>query len=401
MKVVVCFLKYPTNLNKRSYSFFLFFFAGFLFVHAQNSKIDELRKQQEKYNVEISNAQKLLKKKGNSKKYYLSELNVLNSKIESQTKLIKTYQVEVNNINLLITKNQKLVNSLEGEITDIKESYKRLILEAYKQKNSNLNEFMILFSSSSFSEAYRRFILLKQYSEYRKNQAIILNKTKGEYDSIIVQNKTILQQKQASLSKLNEETEIITKNIDEKEKYIRKLRLEEDWLKDDIAKKTQASKNLENNIANILSEINRSKSNLDFNNFNLAKGHLSWPIQGGVVTSYFGKHNHAVLKGVQVNNNGIDIAAPKDNLVKCVYEGTVSRVIAIPGYNKAVILRHGNYLTVYANLVVVFVKNGDKVKTNQNIGKIYTEGDSDQGVLHFEIWKENEKIDPLLWLQNM
>ncbi len=399
MMVAVYILIFLKNMRREVCSFLLIL-IGFT-VFSQNSKIEELRSQQAKYNSEIKKAQALLSKKGSSRKYYLSELTVLNSKIKAQEKLIHSYQVEIGNINTLIEGNRKLVASLKKEIDDIRANYKNLILEANRQKYSNLNEFLILFSAESFSEAYRRFILLKQYTEYRKMQADILYQTKSEYDSIIVLNQKNLARKTQSLNALNVEISKMQNSIKDKEIYISKLKKEENWLKEDIRKKTKASKDLENSIENILKELTASKKSFEFNNFNQAKGKLEWPVRDGIVTSYFGKHNHAVLKGVQINNNGIDITAPKDNLIKCVYEGTVSRVIAIPGYNKAIILRHGNYLTVYANLVTVFVKSGDKVKTDQNLGKIYTEGDSDQGVLHFEIWKENEKIDPLLWLQNM
>ena len=139
-------------------------------------------------------------------------------------------------------------------------------------------------------------------------------------------------------------------------------------------------------------------STYTFSNFSKAKGQLVWPVKDGVVTNKFGEHNHAILKGVKVKNNGIDITALKENEVKCVYEGTVSRVIAIPGYNKAVIVRHGKYLTVYANLVDVYVKNGDVIQSNQEIGQIYTDSNEKSGILHFEIWEENKKINPVDWL---
>ena len=126
---------------------------------------------------------------------------------------------------------------------------------------------------------------------------------------------------------------------------------------------------------------------------------LPWPVERGVITDHFGVHEHPVLKNIQVKNNGVDISTVQGMKARAVFTGEVSRVFMVTGGNMAVIIRHGKYLTVYSNLVNVQVKQGDKVATKQTIGTIGTDIDEDsKTVLKFQIWRENEKMDPEDWI---
>ena len=126
---------------------------------------------------------------------------------------------------------------------------------------------------------------------------------------------------------------------------------------------------------------------------------MPWPVERGIITEYFGLHTHPVLKNVQIRNNGINIATETGANVRAIFNGEVSRVFGITGGNTAVILRHGNYLSVYSNLKEVIVKQGDKVETKQNIGKVYTDyNDGNKSILKFQIWKENVKLNPEDWI---
>ncbi len=398
MTVVVFILKFLHLIPLKTYNLTICLLFIFSISFSQNSEIDKLKNLRTRYAKEINNAQKLLEKKGKSKTNSLNDLQILNSKINSQENIINTYKNEIIVITSIIDSNQVMVDHLSKEIAIIRKGYEKLILEANKQVNSNYNEFMLLFSSSTFSEAYRRFTLMKQYSSYRKKQGLILIDTKNQYDSIILINQSILTQKQETFQKLNQELENLKLSINQKKYFISELSKEERNLKREINNKKKHSEELERSIEKLILEASKNKSNFTFSNFGQAKGKLSWPVEGGIVTSNFGEHNHAVLKGVKIKNNGIDITVNKDNTVNSVYEGTVSRVIAIPGYNKAVIIRHGKYITVYANLVNVFVKSGELIKSSQGIGQIYAEENSKNGILHFEIWEENKKINPTTWL---
>lgn len=399
MMEVVLTLKSHLLIRLRTCSLFVIFFCVSGLLCSQNTPVDKLKVEREQYLQEISNAKRLLIKKSKSRNEYLSQVTILNAQIGAQNNIIDTYKDEISEINSIISVNEKLVSQLSDEINQIKAGYEKLILEANKHLNSNYSEFMLIFSSSSFSEAYRRFHLIKQYSSYRKKQGFVLIRTQAEYDRIISLNQSILHQKQLSYNSLVKEMELLKLSVSQKQKYIDKLKNDESWLTEDIKKKKKFSDQLQLNIEKLISEVSNKSAVYGFSNFNSAKGKLIWPVNNGVVTSYFGEHNHAVLKGVKVKNNGVDITTSKENDVLSVYEGTVSRVIAIPGYNKAVIIRHGKYLTVYANLATVYVKSGQEIKSNQSIGQIFADSIDKNGILHFEIWEESKKINPLYWLR--
>ncbi|WP_052522055.1 murein hydrolase activator EnvC family protein [Saccharicrinis fermentans] len=367
-------------------------------ISAQSTDVESLKKQREQYERDISNAKKLLKTKGNTRIAYLNDLKLINAQISAQKLVIASYKKEMEAITEQININKELTASLEEEISFLRDGYKNLILSAHKQMGSNYNEFMLVFSAKSFSEAYRRFHLMKQYASYRKKQGLVLIDTKLRHDSIVRENEIILESKQKRYLALLNEIESLKRSVSQKQKYIADLKKDEKWLRREILKKESATKKLQASIEKLIRESS-SEVGYSFSNFHSAKGKLNWPVENGIVTSSFGEHNHAVLKGVKIKNNGIDITASKENRVKCVYEGTVSRVIAIPGYNKAVIVRHGKYLTVYANLAKVDVKNDQVVKSNQSIGQIFADNEDKNGILHFEIWEESKKINPLEWLQ--
>ncbi len=396
--VVAYILKFRPRMNQKFCKIGALLFFVTLSLAAQNGDIELLKNKRQQFEQEISNANKLLTQKGNTRKNFLSELEVINAQIESQNKLVISYKDQLDAINQVIRKNKAAIDSLSSELQTLRYSYQKLIVAANKQLNSNYNEFMIVFSAHSFSEAYRRFNLMKQYASYRKSQGMVLVETKIKLDSTINQNLIVFEEKSKTYLALLDEIENLKGSVKAKTKYVSDLKNDENWLRREIEKKRKASDELESAIANANLKTG-SDVDYAYSNFLSAKGNLMWPVVGGVVTSHFGEHNHSVLKGVKVKNNGIDITAAVESEVKSVYEGTVSRVIAIPGYNKAVIVRHGKYLTVYANLAIVNVKTGQVIKSNQNIGEIFASSDDKSGVLHFEIWEENKKTNPLDWLK--
>lgn len=396
--VVAYILKFRPLIKQKSYNIGVVLFFVSLILSGQNKDIDSLRSKRKQFEKEIANANILLTQKGNTRKNYLSELEVIIAQIEAQNKVVVSYQDQIEVINQVIRRNKTAIDSLSSELQILRYSYHKLIMEANKQIGSNYNEFMIVFSAHTFSEAYRRFNLMKQYASYRKRQGMVLMDTKNQLDSTIHRNQLILEEKSKTYITLLGEMDKLKGSVVTKTKYVSDLKKDETWLRREIEKKQKASEELESIITNAISKA-ANEVDYAFSNFLSAKGNLIWPVAGGVVTSHFGEHNHAVLKGVKVNNNGIDITAAVESEVKCIYEGTVSRVIAIPGYNKAVIVRHGKFLSVYANLAIVNVKTGQVLKSNQSIGEIFASSDDKSGVLHFEIWEENKKTNPLDWLK--
>ncbi|NNF02308.1 MAG: peptidoglycan DD-metalloendopeptidase family protein [Bacteroidia bacterium] len=365
---------------------------------------------------EIAYANKLLSSTGKEKGASLNRLNSLNRKIDAQKALIKTMTQELNQISAAIKANNRKIKNLEDEIAEAKQEYARML--QFAQKNNNKYEqMMYLFASDNFNQALKRIKYLKQFSDHRIDQVkkitekkVLLEETKKE------QEKTLAEKQELRDSEL-EAQELLRKDKLEQDKLIAQLSEKEKELKSDLKEKEKAKKKLDNAIAAIIKkeiEAARKAANVKkgdrpgvfaltpeaialSNNFASNKGALPWPVERGIVVSTFGNRPHPVLKGIVTTNNGVDIKTERGSEVRAVFKGTVSGTISIPGANKAVIVRHGEYLSVYTNLIDVFVQKGDVVELKQAIGLLGADND-DNAEIHLEIWKGSEKLDPEQWL---
>jgi len=369
-----------------------------LCLNVAGQSVEKLKEERENLLKEISETSQLIEEKKENRSDNLRELNLIDREIESREKLINNFRKEINQLDDQIEINQMLVNDLENDISEIKEEYANLIRDSYKRKGE-LNQLMFLFGSGDFGNAYLKYRLFKEYSRYRQQQGEILIESQNKVQALV---KEIKQQKSEKEKVLKDiETEIIKleSNKNRKSKLVKRLRTEQQWLQKSLQEKQAAAAELENRIKELIaSEKNVNINAAESSEFSDQMGKLTWPVENGVIINPFGEHRHAVLKNVTIKNNGIDIQITGKSNVHCVHPGKVSTVVAIPGLNKAVIVRHGKYLTVYGNLVEVFVTKSDIVASGQIIGKVYHDDSERKEVLHFEIWEENTKLDPEQWL---
>jgi septal ring factor EnvC (AmiA/AmiB activator) len=271
---------------------------------------------------------------------------------------------------------------------------------------------MFLLSAEDFNQAYRRYLYLKQYSNHRKTQA----ETIGAVQVVLQENIKKLEQQKATKQQLigetRQEAQKLTTEKQQQNQEIRKLQKQQQSLRQKLNQQRRVEQQLENEIQRVIEEEARKNTDagapafaltpeqkLVGDNFEQNKRRIPWPVERGVITEHFGIHSHPVLKNVQIRNNGINIATEAGSKARAVFNGEVSRVFAITGGNTAVIIRHGNYLTVYSNLREVVVKKGDKVSTKQNIGTVFTDAeDGNKSILKFQIWRENQKLNPEEWI---
>lgn len=383
-----------------SFILFLLIFSFSTIVYSQD--VAELKKRRLKALQEIEETNNLLTKKGASKKNLLSNLELLNTQIDARQKSISNMELEVSLLDNALGQNETKLKLITNKLDIAKGYYKSLIIHSYFRQ-SKYDDIMFILSSETISMAYKRYQILKEFRSLVKRQGDkLLELQTLQYllnDSI----KLHIEQKNDVLGSLESSAHRLAAEKHKKSSLVVNLEKEEVWLKSELAKKEMQAKALDNQIQEIIrAELaKQSKGNKSYppSDFGKAKGLLDWPVSAGTVVSYFGQHDHAVLKSIKVNNNGIDIQASKGSSVKTVFTGTVSKVIAIPGYNMAVIIRHGNYLSVYANLGEVTVISGSAVSTGAIIGTLLSTGDEDTSNLHFEIWRESEKIDPITWLK--
>ena len=217
-------------------------------------------------------------------------------------------------------------------------------------------------------------------------------------------------EKGALLGEKQRERDNLQNERAEKTRIVDQLKRQETRLIREIREKEELAVKIEKEIEAIIAEERRKASlargnrrltpeeQLISDNFMGNRGKLPWPTERGIVTNKYGKHAHPVLPGITINNNGVDITTVEGADVRCLYEGEVTRVIPVLGANYAVIVRHGDYLTVYGNIINVSVKKGDSVETKQKIGKVYTDEETNDTILHIEIWKELEKQNPEIWM---
>jgi len=368
----------------------------FYSVVANTQTIKELEQQKDNLNKRIENSSKLLASYSKQRVSGLNNINVLNQQISDRERLIELYNSEIRLLTADIDALQFEIADTEKELKGLKSQYSKLINETYKNKK-RYNELSFFFGAESFNEAYRRYNMLKEYNRFRHNQGVLINEKSQQLDEAHQLLKTKLKVQNIALNKANSQYEKLVSDKSRLGKKVNALQQKESTLKKEIRKQKRALKKLEDTIVKLIAELAK-EDNVEPSDFHLAKGKLPWPIINGVVVSKFGEHKHPVLKYVKVNNNGIDIQSTNDLEAKTVFTGKVSRIVPIPGYNKAVLIRHGRYLTVYANIDKVRVNPGENVTKNDVIGTIYSGNGENSGVLHFEIWEESVKINPELWL---
>ena len=385
---------------------------------SQNDEKSELRKQKQEIDQEIEYTNKLLDETKKNKQSSLNELSILNNKIEKREELINTITVEIRYLERQIRKNDKKIKELSMDLEKLKDEYASMIYYAFKNRNT-YDRLMFIFSSEDFNQAYRRMKYLQQYSSYRKSQANLILEKQEEITKTIADLEDQKTEKETLKTEKEEEKSRLDKNRQQKDETVQNLNKKESTLKKSLRKKEKDAKRLQNAIQAIIAEEIRraaeaakklgepvdeqmfvlTPEELELSNtFAANKGKLPWPTERGIITGKFGEQPHPVLKGIKVKNNGVDISTNTGSVARAVFEGEVTRIISVPNYHNVVIMRHGEFLTVYSNLDNVQVSVGDKIETKQQIGVIHTDVDEAKTELHFELWKGKQLLNPTLWM---
>lgn len=385
--------------------FFLLCFVGF------SQSIDELQKKKQKAEKEIEYTTKLLNEVQKNQKLSLNRVQLLNKQIEQRNAVITAINDEISVYQQFIDNNNLAIRMMNSDMKAIKKEYAELIRSAYRNRNA-YDQILFLLSAENANQAYRRWLYMKRYTAYRESQAEIINAIQLALDQ---KSEKLEQQKLIKLQLVTDtkvEARQLSQEKTQKNSEIQKLQKEQQTLRKKLQQQREIEQRLENEIQKIIEEEARKSKASGTTGFSLTpeqklvgesfvqnKKKLPWPVERGVITEHFGINQHPVLANVQTRNNGISIATEAGAKARAVFNGEVSRVFGISGGNSAVIIRHGKYLTVYSNLREVTVKKGDKVSTKQTIGTVYTDTDDDnKSILKFQIWLENQKLNPEEWI---
>lgn len=386
-------------------SIVLVFIVGTVFLQEYSKEELLLKKAQIERDIELTN--RLIEDTRNKRSNSLSELKLLRSRLEQRNRLIRQLNTELEAINNEIEENNKTLQSYQKDLEKVKKEYASLIYHSFKNKNANLN-MMYLLASDDINQFHRRIKYLQQYKDYREKQIKLINRLNEIIRIKLIELSLQRQEKIKLINKQLTERATIQTEREETNRVIGVLSSKEENLKKELEEKKRIAGSLEDEIEKLIrkeAEKNRFErltpaDRIISTDFSKNKGRLPWPTEQGIVTEKFGEHQHAVIKNLTIRNGGIDISSVQNSKVRAIFKGTVSKIFTIKGANPTVIVRHGNYYSVYHNMVNVRVKVGDIVDTKQYIGDVFTDNRNGETVLHFEIWEELDKQNPEEWLSN-
>lgn len=432
-------------------------------MSAQQLTSKSIKQKQQATQKEISETNKKIKSNTAKTKRSLNQLNLIEAEISTHEKTIGDLTAELNRINRKLKLLKDSIKTSEKEIERLKENYSRAV-RSVNAHSSSFDRMLFIFSASNFNQAYRRMRYLRQFSEWRSKQTEEIKKVQERLKAQHITVEAYYKQRSSSLAKQNNEKLALVKKRKEQTKVVSSLKNEGKQLKRILAEKQRQARRLDEELNRLIAEEERkaaerarkeeerrlaeqkkkeqkgtstsadnqtkenvavkkdlvkqddgtlAKANISsgYNmtdverklsgSFESNKGNLLFPVSGKYkIVRPFGRQQHPELKYVQTDNGGIDIETSKGTNARAVFDGKVSAIFRQDGFNTVVMVRHGNYLTIYVNLSEIYVSNGETVKANQPIGKIFSDPEDDgRTILHFEVRKEREKLNPQLWVR--
>lgn len=375
-----------------------------LYAQKKKQTKSQLQSQQKKIERNIKYTKRLLNETKNKKRTSLNQLSLIQKQVKDRKNLINSYGNEIKLIDNQIRFDKENIKQLQAELVTLKKEYANLIYQSYKSR-SNYDQWMFLIASKDFYQAMRRMRYLKEYNAYRRQKAQAIEQTQLELKQDIESLEKQKNERLGLLISKESETQELEKDRLQKRSILNNLQQKEKDLRGKLQKQQKEWNKLNKEIQKIIEkEINPNGNRppLSPAEVQLSKdfvsniGKLPWPTKRGNITSHFGKHNHPQLH-IIINNKGVDFSCEKGATVSAVFDGKVVKVLQLPRY-KAILIKHGEYFTVYNKLQQVFVTEGEMVKTNQSIGVVWTDSESGESVLHFELLKQINYQNPEKWL---
>lgn len=410
---------------KRFRHIFLFLLLGMNALYGQSRT--DLEKKRKSVNQQIHKTSQLLNKTASNKKATFKKLNALKAQIGSRELLIQGVAQRVAILDTMIDRKMTVVEQLDNDLGALKENYKKLIRQLYRYKISK-NIIAFFWSAKSFNHAYQRWIYVQRLETYRAVQATFIQKIQADLGKRINQLEAKKIEKDELLQQELAQKQLLDQEKASKAYLINKLKKRESKLRTDLKRKKrykmQLSKKIEKAILQqiaaakeaarkykqekTLAKTSTSKSPIlksirsesaASRKFAKQRGKLMWPIYQGKIIGYYGQHQHPLFQDVLINNNGIDIQGQYNSVVRNIHEGQVVSIFTIPGYQNAVMVKHGDYYTTYSNVAKVYVKQGQQLKEGGQIGTIGRDSNGGGHLLHFEIWHNKYKENPAVWLK--
>jgi septal ring factor EnvC (AmiA/AmiB activator) len=426
---------------------------------AQNKK--NLEDKRKKLTKEIEITSKLLDKTKQNKSAVYERFVTLQNQIDRREDLIQTIENEIVESENTILRNTGVVAALNEDVSKMRSEYGQILRTSYRLKALN-NPLMFLLSAENLNQAYRRWIFLRNYNKYRVGQAEAIAFTQSVLSKKIVSLGRVKSEKEQLLMEMQGQKGTLTTELTDKNIMLQTLSTDEVKLRNELEQKQKTKAALDNSIERTIAEEERKKDEITVaknkkkatpaapkpdnsppkepeiapkpidkptkltaepapkpqkvvvaevpekvveeedmtsQSFQKLRGRLPWPVDGGFIARAYGKQKHPTLKNIEITNNGIDIRSSEEAPVRSVFEGKVAGVQYIPGHDYTVIIQHGNYYTVYSNLSETNLSKGDIVAAGSLVGKVSTNPISGAAELHFELWREKERLNPASWIK--
>ena len=406
------------KLKYLSFILFIFLALGSWSVNAQNQLQHELEGRRRELQKEIKQITALLFASKKERKSIINTVDDLSYKISVRKNLIRITNQQANLLTREINFNEKKILDKQNKLKILKQDYAAMILRSYKSRDRK-NKLMFLLSSSNFQQAFRRLQYIKQYANYQKNQA---NLIKEETKKLQLLNQDLVSKKEEKKKIINENRfakEALDEERNTQKVLIASIQKDLSTFSFKIKTKQKEAQKLNEEIRKLIQEAiaasnrkaGKSENLAVFSltpeqkalakNFTSNKGKLPWPVANGIVKLRFGTNPSPIDPSIKIRSNGVRIATNKGEPIRSVFEGTVQGIMTPKNGNNTIMIRHGNYITVYKNLSKFYVSKGDKVTTKQIIGEVITNKATGESILSFGIYKDSSIQNPSSWIYKL
>lgn len=405
----------------KQYSAYILFIIFVLLgsnAHGQTNEQKALETRREQLQKEIEDINRLLFAEKRQKGTVLDQMEVLDQKINVRQQLIRVTNQQANLLNRQINANIRNISKLREDLDALKEEYATMIQKSYRNR-SQQSRLMFLLSSENFFQAFKRLQYMKQYTQFRKEQG----------EDIVKKTEELIQLNNDLTNQRKEKEVLLAQNLKAKGLLLNEIKAQKDLLKSirqnesnyasAIKKKKQEARKIDQQIERLIrSAIAASnkkagksvtsnkfvltpEATLVANNFSANKGKLIWPVEKGIKQQGFGIYKDAVYPGIKHQSNGVIIATDEGATARAVFEGEVIAILAVPGGNKGVQIKHGNFISTYYNLSNLYVKKGDKVSLKEELGEIYTNRYNGLTQLKFYLYEDATRLNPEEWIYRL
>lgn len=396
------------NLKVQTFIFLLATLLISLGLFGQSRK--QLEEEREQLNRQISTTQQLLKKTGGSKQQSLASLETLQAQMKSRRQLVQNYKRDLELSEERMRQLDDSIAFMEQHLQEKTTEYFATLKKMYRWKKLQPS-WMYYISASGANQLFRRWVYLNQLEAWQKERRRSILELKDDLETKRESVKKERDRRQKQIQREEANAQALSSDINREQELLNDLKKEESKLRGQLQAQLADKEALNRAISSAIDRGRKTEEKEDKQSFAKTpegkaisgafsnnKGRLPWPVERGVVTRRFGKQAHPTLSNIQVQNNGIDISTEAGAEVKSIFEGSVVGTAEVPGYQNMIIIRHGKYFTVYSRLQEVFVSQGQEVSRGHLLGTLAIDEEGSQSRLHFEIWEDKNKLNPLYWI---